>query len=153
MKSFTLIELLVVIVIIGILAAILILFLGSTPFMKARDAKRLFDVQNMRLGLTLYRLDMNGYPTSLEELIPVYIPVVPIDPRDHLTGCGETNYDPDGLGAGYLPGDYGYSYTQLGGGDGYFLQTCLEVDNPALESDRQDPPSGQEFVYDTGVEP
>ncbi|MBI3335387.1 MAG: prepilin-type N-terminal cleavage/methylation domain-containing protein [Candidatus Portnoybacteria bacterium] len=154
MKAFTLIELLIVIVIIGILAAFLLTNIGKTSIEQARDAKRLFDVQNVRLGLTLYYSDKQSYPASLSLLVPKYIPVVPTDPKDNQAGCGELSYDPDGFAANYQPGDYGYRYTQLGQGKGYLLQTCLENSlNPALGSDASNPSSGVEYVYDIGVQP
>lgn len=154
MRSFTLIELLIVIAIIGILASFLVTNVGKGPIEQARDAKRLFDTQNVRLGLTLYYSDQQSYPVSLSLLVPKYIPVVPTDTKDNQAGCGELGYDPDGFGTSYQPGDYGYRYTPLSGGKGYLLQTCLENSlNPALISDAQNPVSGTEYVYDIGVQP
>ncbi len=60
-QGFTLIELLVVITIIGILATLSAVFLKDVP-KKARDARRLSDLYEMRNALELYYTDNNNYP-------------------------------------------------------------------------------------------
>ena len=57
-KGFTLIELLVVIAIIGVLAAVILASLNSARA-KARDAKRIKDIQEIRKAIDLY-VDDNG---------------------------------------------------------------------------------------------
>lgn len=60
-KGFTLVELLVVVAIIGLLATLSVLALGSAR-VRARDAKRLADVKTTQTALELYNNDQGGYP-------------------------------------------------------------------------------------------
>ncbi len=96
LRGFTLIELLVVIAIIGILASVILASL-NTARIKARDTRRLEDVKEIQLALSLY-YDANGntYPTNIYggALAPTYISVVPTDP------VGATQYKYSALGSG-----------------------------------------------------
>lgn len=81
--GFTLIELLVVIAIIGILASLALAALNSAR-VKSRDARRVADLNQIRIALELY-FDANSsaYPTDAQwpdVLDPTYIAVVPKDP-------------------------------------------------------------------------
>ncbi|HLC99502.1 MAG TPA: prepilin-type N-terminal cleavage/methylation domain-containing protein [Patescibacteria group bacterium] len=60
-KGFTLIELLVVLLIIGLLATISVVALG-TARAKGRDTRRLTDIKGIQNALELYFIDKNGYP-------------------------------------------------------------------------------------------
>ncbi|MFH1412962.1 MAG: prepilin-type N-terminal cleavage/methylation domain-containing protein, partial [bacterium] len=60
-KGFTLIELLVVITIIGVLATMSGIALDSVR-MKARDAKRVHDISEVRTALEMYINNKNLYP-------------------------------------------------------------------------------------------
>jgi len=60
-RAFTLIELLVVVAIIGLLAAMAIIALG-TARAKARDARRVADIRQMQTALDMYYLDQTAYP-------------------------------------------------------------------------------------------
>ena|SRR3989344_5284708 len=63
-KGFTLIELLVVIAIIGILSSVVLASL-NTARIKARDARRLADLNSLTLALELYANDNSGkYPLA-----------------------------------------------------------------------------------------
>jgi len=99
-SGFTLIELLVVIAIIGLLAAIIISALANTR-MRARDAKRIAELVEIRKAIEFYRTNNNGSPPGvgvcnpgpppayclsnsgpgwLPGLSPTYISSLPIDP-------------------------------------------------------------------------
>lgn len=60
-RGFTLIELLVVIAIIGMLSSIVLASMNSAR-MKARDAKRIADLAEIRSALELYFTDKGYYP-------------------------------------------------------------------------------------------
>lgn len=82
-RGFTLIELLIVISIIALLVA-----LGTYSYnnaqIKARDAKRKQDVNNVKKALQLYFEDNDTYPNSLNSLSTPpnpYLTEVPQDPK------------------------------------------------------------------------
>ena len=87
-KGFTLVELLVVIAIISILATLLLLQLGLARA-KARDAKRIADVNQVRSALELYFDDNGSYQATnvMTGLKPTYLINIPKDPI--AAGCTE----------------------------------------------------------------
>ena len=96
-KGFTLIELLVVIAIIGILSSVVMASLNSARE-KARDAKRIADLQQMQLALEMYYDDNSGYPLTAAFTaanMADYLPAIPTDPLDVAyvyTAAAATDY-------------------------------------------------------------
>lgn len=110
-RGFTIVELLIVIVVIGILAAIVIVAYNGVQ-QRARDARRLTDIQSVSKALQYYYADNGSYPTTpdmshamtdsncavgaqsanwVPGLVPKYLPSLPqsFGPRvkDSLTAC------------------------------------------------------------------
>jgi len=158
-NAFTLIELLIVIAIIALLSAILYPFIGQTPLIKSRDAKRLGDLDNLLTSINLYYHfnGNNSYPASLNDLVPTVIASVPIDPRDGKPGCNVSYGNP----TADTTYKYNYYATSATGGAcsaagrdcaNYVLQVCLEdANNPALANDCDSggiPACAPDRVYD-----
>ncbi len=137
-KGFTLIELLVVVAIISLLSSVVLSSLNSAR-MKARDAKRLSDLHQMRIALNLY-YNANGFypdcPVSkgswesstsatwnttdclVTALRPTYMSQLPIDPKNNATSPWNT-------------GNYSYAYRALNTGQNYDLVGQVEdTSNP-----------------------
>ena len=118
-KGFTLVELLVVIAIIGILATLLLLQLGIAR-QRARDAKRIGDVSQIRTASELYFDDAGTYPQVATYvalgalLVPKYMTQLPLDPLN--------------------VGDYAYNYA-YNGLTRYHVWAELEQSAGALKSD------------------
>ncbi len=109
-KGFTLIELLVVIAIIGMLSSIVLTSLRSAQG-KARDTKRLSDMEQIRLALEMFLDDNGHYPGSsiegisgsgeqigddngpIEQALSAYLPSLPKDPL-HDGSVYFYSYDP-----------------------------------------------------------
>ncbi len=88
MRGFTLVELLVVIAIIGLLSAIVLASLNQARA-KGRDARRISDIKQLQLALSLY-YDSNGkYPTTIYGggsplVVNGFISVIPKDPMNNI---------------------------------------------------------------------
>ena len=115
-RGFTLIELLVVIAIIGLLASIVVASLSSVQT-RARDARRIEDVDQLRKALALYAADFGLYPVAAQ---------------------AEVLTSDSGVGAAVVssgafsviptdPGTYDYTY-QSANGSIYTISFCLETD-------------------------
>ena len=93
-RGFTLIELLVVIAIIGVLATLVLLQLG-TARSRARDAKRIADVSQLRQAVELYYEDNSGaYPADITTAnLSKYLTNIPTDPLNVATTYGYMTKD------------------------------------------------------------
>ncbi|MEK9209462.1 MAG: hypothetical protein AAB926_01385 [Patescibacteria group bacterium] len=69
-----------VIVIIAISASLVLTSLNSAQG-KARDARRISDINQIRIGLEMYRDESGSYPSVLDQSLSKYIPNMPIDPE------------------------------------------------------------------------
>ncbi|HPG30563.1 MAG TPA: type II secretion system protein GspG [bacterium] len=79
-KGFTLLELLIVVAIIGILAVAAIPKYFSS-IEKAKIAVAVTNIASLNKSILLFRMDNNRIPDeSLEELVPLYMPKIPLDP-------------------------------------------------------------------------
>ena len=103
-KGFTLVELLVVIAIIGVLSTLILLQLGAARS-KARDAKRVADVNQVRSAQELF-FDDNGRYSQVTNLTAdlvttgKYMALLPVDPL--TSACSDQIYDGGGC--------YGYAW-------------------------------------------
>lgn len=131
-RGFTLIELLVVISIISILATILLLQLGIARG-KARDAKRIADVGQIRSALELYFDNNGGWPAQTDMTIlksEGYLINVPSDPLVGVN-CGN-NFSGAVVG---VYNCYGYSWNPNVSPSRFQVWTELEYSSAALGSD------------------
>ncbi|MFA7676208.1 MAG: prepilin-type N-terminal cleavage/methylation domain-containing protein [Candidatus Shapirobacteria bacterium] len=98
-KGFTLIELIVSVTIIAVLTVVgVVSYTGTSK--KARDGRRVADLEKVRIALELYRQDLGStYPadgTLTTKLAPKYIQAIPTDPKS-----GTYTYDQTGTGYTY----------------------------------------------------
>lgn len=86
-RGFTIVELLIVIVVIGILAAIVIVAFNGVQS-RAKDTERTSELNSIKKALALYHADNGGYPLCVDTvqnclasaLVPAYIPALPTNP-------------------------------------------------------------------------
>jgi prepilin-type N-terminal cleavage/methylation domain-containing protein len=160
-NGFTLIELLTVIAIIGILATIILTSL-STARAKGRDAKRISDLNNIKLALEEYYNDNGMYPKDIYStnssaappgngLAPTYISVMPYDPLDAGTLTDKYTYTAIPPGSGDTPVNCN---SAAGYPIAYHLGTSLELsNNSVLLSDVDFDPTGSSYPYCNGYSP
>src|SRR3990167_793508 len=115
-RGFTLIELLVVIAIIGLLASIVIASLSSVQS-KARDAKRIEDVDQVRKALTIYSSDFGSYPIAAATTTLTATSTV----GSAIISSGAMSTMPKD------PSIYQYSYVSDASGSTYNINFCLET--------------------------
>jgi general secretion pathway protein G len=78
-RGFSLIELIVVVTIIGILAGIALINVGTAQ-RKARETALRENLHQMRKAIDNFYADKQRYPADLQELVPNYIRKIPKDP-------------------------------------------------------------------------
>lgn len=80
-NGFTLIELIVTVTIIAVLTVVGIISYSGTS-KKARDNRRMADLEKIRIALELYRQATGStYPVNKNSLVPTYLQAFPIDPK------------------------------------------------------------------------
>lgn len=116
--GFTLVELLIVIAIIGLLASIVMASLSSVST-KARDTKRIEEIDQIRKALAIYIANFSYYPiatatTTLTSTSTVGVAII---------GSGAMSKMPQD------PSVYQYSYVSDLTGSTYNINFCLETNS------------------------
>ena len=95
-NAFSLIELMVVMTIIIVISAVaMVNYSGSTK--KARDSRRIADLEKIRMALEVVRQSGTTYPDNINYLEPDYLSKVPVDPKTggtypYTIESGSNNY-------------------------------------------------------------
>lgn len=85
-NGFTLVELLITVTIIGVLTAVAVVNFGGTN-KKARDSRRMADLEKIRVALELNRQEKGVYPANAETALinNGYLQAWPKDPKSGFT--------------------------------------------------------------------
>ena len=131
--GFTLIELLVVISIIGLLASLILVSVAESR-QRARDSKRVADMNQMAKAMELFFNERFSYPTSAAGgplnvsmaniLVPKFVLTLPIAPQP-----------PDGSCAASGLGSNAYYFSPTGGAstaNNYLITFCLGTGSGSL---------------------
>ena len=112
-KGFTLIELIVVVTIIAVLTVVGVVSYSGTN-KKARDSRRMADLEKIRIALELYRQGTGStYPSSINSLVPLYLGSTLVGPKNDTYVYVKTT---------------GYTYTLTAGLEG--IGTSYTVTQP-----------------------
>ncbi len=122
-SGFTLVEVLVVISIIALLASLAIVSLNNAR-QKARDVRRLTDMQQMHTAMELFFAEYKGYPRSQaafvsQGLVPKIVLSRPAAPQPPDGTCA-----PDMI---IIPG-----VAQVGANNYYYLPAGVQIFNPLV---------------------
>lgn len=113
-KGFTLIELIVTVTVILVLTTVAAVSFGGTNT-KARDNRRMADVEKIKIALELYRQQNGVYPIDTggtAAIVPLFIQAWPTDPKGfgyYYDVSGSYNYTLDARmeDVGSTTGSYG----------------------------------------------
>jgi len=113
LTGFTIIELLVVIVVIGILATLAVISISNVR-QKAKDARRVSDIKQIRTALELYKSQKDVYPSTLNDLK---------DSNNVIMSLVPDNPDNGAYGSDSVCTGGSYEYNKVG--DSYTIKYCL----------------------------
>lgn len=133
-KGFTLIEILIVVFIIGLLASIVLVGLGSFRA-RGRDARRIADLREIQNGLELYYGKFGSYPAGAWDGLKRIL----VDAEVGITSISD---DPLGGSAHYQYGTNGQNYV---------LGAKLEDANSQVLKDDFDSSGGEAFGVECGT--
>jgi len=123
-KGFTLVELLVVVAIIGLLVTMVVINIQNSK-QKARDSRRVADINNIATALALYHNDNNVYPIYTGNLTGSDVVSVALRNAQFMSSVPLDPLNIDSADCGFLSG-YHYYYVSVDGSS-YVLWYCLET--------------------------
>ncbi|HAU07636.1 MAG: hypothetical protein A2568_01155 [Candidatus Yanofskybacteria bacterium RIFOXYD1_FULL_44_17] len=153
-KGFTLVELLVVIAIIGVLSTMLLLQLG-TARAKARDAKRVTDVNQIRTAVEMFFDDNGGrYPSTIDsgtdkDILVKYMTSNTL-PTDPISG-GPYGYSSYGRVATPIKAYKFHLYAELERKNTAAFAADADINSSDTAADKWPTAGVQGFVLDAGT--